>query len=419
MIDDKSKSPLFDGISNWLLDQGLRELDLGELVRGLGQKLLAGGVPVARISLGGMILHPVYGALDVLWEAEGDVATNLKFPRSKLTGKEFQNSPFFNAVMHQSPFERYNLEDAEVAATFPIFEKFCEQGFTDYLLAFHTYGRTEEILWADLPPGLQGVASSFTTRRIGGFTDREVDYLKALTRPLALAVKASTTHELAETVLNTYLGSYSGGQVLDGLVERGDGKLIDCVLWYADLRDSTALADKMPLDDFLGMINDYFECTAGAVIDHGGEVLRFIGDAVIAIFPYEAESRPLVDMTRAAVATAREAVARVDRSNEKTAGSGRPPIRFGVSMHIGSVMYGNIGTARRLEFSVIGPAANEVVRLEDFCKLLGTQVVASSDFKDMYPEEMVPLGTHPAAGVEGGLTAFTFPEFTPDEKAAE
>ncbi|MDP7342383.1 MAG: adenylate/guanylate cyclase domain-containing protein [Alphaproteobacteria bacterium] len=217
--------------------------------------------------------------------------------------------------------------------------------------------------------------------------------------------------DLGQTVLDTYLGSYSGGQVLDGLVERGDGNLIDCVLWYCDLRDSTALADKMALEEFLGMINDYFECTAGAVLDHGGEVLKFVGDAVVAIFPYDEDARPLANMVRAAVATAREALSRVDRHNENFKDSDRPPIQFGISLHIGSVMYGNIGIDRRLDFSVIGPAANEVVRLEDLCKKLHKPVVVSAGFNDSYTEELVPLRNHPAAGVEGGLTAFTLPEF--------
>jgi len=237
--------------------------------------------------------------------------------------------------------------------------------------------------------------------------------LRALTLPLSFCVNANTTRELAKTVLDTYLGTHSGSQVLDGLIERGDGNLIDCVLWYCDLRDSTALADKMPLDKYLDMMNDYFECTAGAVLDHGGEVLKFIGDAVIAIFPYEEGTRPLADMAQTAVATAREAISRVDRLNESLKGTDRPAIRFGISLHIGSVMYGNIGTERRLDFSVIGPAANEVSRLEDLCKKLHIPVVVSSNFSETYSAELVPLGNHPSAGVEGGLTAFTLPEFDP------
>jgi adenylate cyclase len=403
----------YDSVTRWLLEQGYRGLDLGELVRGLGQRIVSSGISLHRISIGGMILHPVFGALDVSWEAQSDVVRNEKFPRSGFTDPDFQNSPFFYASESKTQFERYHIESGDLQRSFPIFEKFRAQGVTDYVIAFHHYGDDGKILWADLPSITRGVVLAISTRRIGGFEYSEIEYLRALTLPLCFCVKASMTRDLAQTVLDTYLGAYSGSQVLDGQVERGDSSLINCVLWYCDLRDSTALADKMPLDEFLGMVNDYFECCAGAVLDHGGEVLRFIGDAVIAIFPYNDDARPLYNMVRAAVATAREAISRVDRHNEILKDTARPPIRFGISMHIGAVMYGNIGTERRLEFSVIGPAANEVVRLEGLCKKLNTPVIVSSAFDDVYPEDLIPLGNHPAAGVEGGLTAFTLSEFAP------
>ena len=404
---------MYDGFTRWLLEQGYQELDLGELLRGVGQRLVASGNPIHRISIGGMILHPVFGAIDVTWEAQTDVVRNEKFPRSGFASQEFQNAPFFYATVNRIPFERYHIEENNLTRSFPIFDKFRAQGVTDYIVVFHAYGPDDKVIWADLPTVTRGVAISFSTRRIGGFDPHEIEYLRSLTLPLSFCVQANMTRELAQTVLDTYLGTYSGSRVLDGLVERGDGNLIDCVLWYCDLRDSTLLADKMPLEEFLGMMNDYFECTAGAVLDHGGEVLKFIGDAVIAIFPYEAETRPLDNMVRAAVATAREAISRVDRHNKNLQGTDRPAIRLGISLHIGSVMYGNIGTARRLDFSVSGPAANEVVRLENLCKKLHMPVVISSSFEATYGEDLVPLGTHPASGVEGGLTAFTLPEFGP------
>ena len=411
MTNDRGAPQLYDGLTGWLLKQGYQKLDLAELIRGMGQRLVAGGYPIHRIAIGGMILHPVFGALDVTWEAQSDTVRNDKMPRSGFTLAEFQNAPFFYSSVNQLPFERYHIEGGDLEREFPIFNKFRTQGVTDYIVAFHPYGLDGKILWADLPSVTRGVVISFSTRRIGGFDPYQIEYLRALTQPIFFCVKANMIRDLGQTVLDTYLGSYSGGQVLDGLVERGDGNLIDCVLWYCDLRDSTALADKMALEEFLGMINDYFECTAGAVLDHGGEVLKFVGDAVVAIFPYDEDARPLANMVRAAVATAREAISRVDRHNENFKDSDRPAIQFGISLHIGSVMYGNIGIDRRLDFSVIGPAANEVVRLEDLCKKLHKPVVVSAGFNDSYTEELVPLRNHPAAGVEGGLTAFTLPEF--------
>ena len=247
----------------------------------------------------------------------------------------------------------------------------------------------------------------------------EIAYLKAMSMPLAMAIKATTTYDLAQALLDTYLGKYSGGHVLDGLVERGDGHLIDCVLWYCDLRDSTRLADETPLDDYLVTLNDYFDCTAGAVLDHGGEVLKFIGDAVMAIFPIEEVSRPAADMCRAALMTAKDALARAERLNEARSGNDLPEINFGIALHVGQVMYGNVGTDRRLDFTVIGPAANEVARLDGLSKKLQTPLVASAAFNDEFPEELAALGTHEVQGIDRGLEAFTTPELAPPSEAAD
>ena len=189
-------------------------------------------------------------------------------------------------------FYRFELGAGEVEPEFPIFERLRSEGVSDYLLFFESYGRTTDMLWADLPAGMEGVCLSVSTNRIGGFSEFEIGYLKALMRPLALSVKSANTHLLAKELLDTYLGRYSGDRVLDGVIERGDGGAIDCILFYCDLRSSTKLAEELPLDRYLALINDYFDCTAGSVVDHGGEVLKFIGDAVMAIFPIDAENRP-------------------------------------------------------------------------------------------------------------------------------
>jgi adenylate cyclase len=221
-----------------------------------------------------MVLHPVFGASDIVWQADHDQVAVNRVARALITSDEFKNAPFFYMMGNTLPFYHQSLEVAEPEPNFPLFDRLRASGITNYFAFFHSYGNTEEILWADLPPGMAGVLGAFSTRRVGGFTDMEIEYLKALSTPLAMAVKGTTTYELAQALLDTYLGKYSGGHVLDGLVERGDGHLIDCVLWYCDLRDSTRLADETPLDDYLATLNDYFDCTAGAVLDHGGEARR-------------------------------------------------------------------------------------------------------------------------------------------------
>lgn len=410
MTGTAAYSPLFDGLAVWLQNQGLHEAEVPDIVQNFGRRLVSGGISLYRVSVGGIMLHPVFGALDIVWDAQHDTVRSQLVPRSAVTTPEFQNAPFFHLASDGIPFLRCRLDQGPLEREFPIFETLRAAGVTDYLCFFQSYGRTGEVLWADLPPGLEGVLGSFATRRLGGFADEEIAYLEALTTPLALTIKSTTTYGLAKTLLETFLGKLSGGHVLDGLVERGDGRLIDCVLWYCDLRGSTAMADRMPLDEYLSMINDYFECTASTVMDHGGEVLKFIGDAVIAIFPIDGDTRPAVDMARAAVMATREALSKGERKNAERREKNLPPIDFGIALHAGEVMYGNVGTEHRLDFTVTGPAANEVTRLEGLCKILDVPVVASARFNELFPGDMSPLGTHEVAGVEGGLSAFTLEE---------
>ncbi len=411
MTDGFSSSPLFGGLATWLLDQGQREATVTDIVQGMGRRLLGGGVPISRLSVGGMMLHPVFGAMDVVWEADNDQIRHGLVPREAITSEEFRNAPFFHMAADKVPFLRQRLDQGPAEREYPIFDRLRASGFTDYFAFYRSYGRTKEVKWADLPPGMEGTLGSYSTRRIGGFEDHEIENLKALTLPLALAIKSTTTYDLANALLDAYLGRYSGGHVLEGLVERGDGRIIDCVLWYCDLRSSTAMADELPVEDYLRTLDEYFDCTAGAVLDHGGEVLKFIGDAVMAIFPVEADTRPRVDMCRAAMMTAREAISRVERRNSDRVGEGAPAIRFGTSLHVGEVMYGNVGTRKRLDFTVIGPAVNEAVRLEGLCKTLGAPITVSSSFKDVFPGELVSLGVHEIAGRKEGLEVYTLPEF--------
>lgn len=419
MNDGLSTSPLFEGLGTWLMTQGLREASITDLVQNAGRRLVAGGIPIYRLSVGGMVLHPVFGALDVIWDADSDQVRNELMPRELTTSEEFQNAPFFHMATNRIPFMHQPLYESPAEREYPIYNRLRANGVTDYFAFFQSYGRTEEVKWADLPPGLEGVLGSFSTRRIGGFAELEIEYLKALSLPLSLSVKSTTTYDLANALLDAYLGRYSGGHVLDGLIERGDGRLIDCVIWFCDLRDSTSMADEMPLDAYLETLDEYFDCTAGAVIDHGGEVLKFIGDAVMAIFPVEDQTRPRVDMCRAAVNAAREAMSRAERCNTGRADKGLLPIRFGISLHVGEVMYGNVGTRRRLDFTVVGPAVNEASRLEGLCKALGKPVTISTEFKDVFHGGLVSLGTHEVAGKKDGMEVFTMPEFVAGDSAAE
>ena len=218
----------------------------------------------------------------------------------------------------------------------------------------------------------------------------------------------------AEDLLTTYLGQRSGERVLAGRTRRGDGEKIHAVIWLCDLRDSTRLSESIPLEDFFRSLNEFFDCTAGAVLEHGGEVLSYIGDAVLAIFTIAGTDRPLAEACfreegacAAALAAAREAQARVDALNQRRVLRGEPPLEFGLALHVGDVMYGNLGVPQRLQFTVIGAAANEAARLAGMCKDLKRWILLSSAFPRCFSGQMVSLGHHVMRGMDTPEEIFT------------
>ena len=238
--------------------------------------------------------------------------------------------------------------------------------------------------------------------------------------PLIAKMWENAMQPSAKELLSTYLGKRTGERVLSGFVKRGDGEKIHAVIWYCDLRDSTSLAESMPLESFLGTLNDFFDCVAGAVLDHGGEILRFIGDAALAIFPIGGTTKPLQEACtptegscQRALTAARDARSRIEALNKQRRDRGELPLGFGLALHVGDVIYGNIGVPERLEFTVVGPAANEAARLEALCKELDRPILISWEFPRCFPDQMIPLGVHRLRGVSTPREIFALSD---DEK---
>ncbi len=406
-----SMSVWSDDISNWLLERALTDAELAETVTGLGRLLIRSGVPVFRINFGAMLLHPVLGALDFTWDALSDTCQSQAVPKTAVKSAAFKNAPFFHMVKNNVPFERHRLNDLNTRAKYPLFDTLAEMGIVDYVAMFESYGRETPMTWAELPASAAGAIASFSTKRSAGFTADEIEALKRLSRPFSLAMKATSERRLSKTLLETYLGKGSGARVFEGLVDRGDGRVIDCCLWYSDLRRSTKMAAELDIESYFSTINDCFDCTADAVLDHGGEVLKLVGDAVMAIFPFDGAARPHDAMCKAAVMTAHDSFSRLADKNRARTARGLEELEFGIGLHAGKVMYGNVGTFRRLDLTVTGAAANEVERLEGLCKHLGVPVIASEQFKASFGEEMVPLGRQDADGIDEGLLVYTLPDF--------
>jgi adenylate cyclase len=229
----------------------------------------------------------------------------------------------------------------------------------------------------------------------------------------------------ADDLLKTYLGERSGERVLAGRTRRGDGEKIHAVLWLCDLRDSTHLSETMPVEDSFRSLNEFFDCTAGAALDHGGEILSYIGDAVFAIFAIAGADRPLGEACfreegacAAALAAARDARSRIDALNERRTARGEPALEFGLAIHVGDVMYGNLGIPQRMQFTVIGAAANEAARLAGMCKDFKQWILLSSAFPRCFPGQMKSLGHHVMRGMDAPEEIFTLINGAGDEQGA-
>ncbi|MEQ8604088.1 MAG: adenylate/guanylate cyclase domain-containing protein [Marivibrio sp.] len=360
----------------WLVDQTIHGAAIDRLLEGFCERLNALGVPLLRGHLSFGWLHPMVGSISITWSRDAGL-TRDRHPRGEVT-EEWLASPPKALMDSGGDFARYRLEEGEGVERFEHLADLEAQGASDYVLTLTAFRDRKAALETR-----DGLIASWSCDAPGGFTDAEIAVLKRLMPRLALGVKAAVREEAARNVLSAYLGASAGQRVLDGKIRLGDGDEISAVLWFSDMRGSTALADAMAPSDFLALLNRYFDCTAGAVLDHGGEVLRFVGDAVLAIFPTDGPGGG-ERAGRLAMAAAEEAFARARRLNEAREPDA-PEIAFGLALHVGDVLYGNIGVPERVEFSVIGAAANEVARLEQLTKEEGRPVIASDAFHALAP----------------------------------
>ncbi len=390
-------SALIDDVSNWLAERSLDESPLEQVVEGCCLRLHGVGIPLSRANLAFRTLHPLFRSVSLTWNRGQDLEVT-GHQHQTATNEAWMNSPLFYMLDKQVPKIRRRLTGDEALLDFPILEELRDKGATDYLTYMVRYG--ESAISDNVADGLNiadGIIGSWATDRENGFTDGHIRALQRIEQRLAVVCKIKTRDQIVRNLLQAYLGKDAGEQVLKGQIQRGDVESIYSVVWYSDLRNSTKLADAMEPEKFLEVLNKYFECSAGAVLEHGGEVLRFVGDAVLAIFPIR-DANKKTDACRHAMCAAKTAQTRLTQMNEHREND-QPEIAFGLGLHVGEVLFGNIGVPERLEFSVIGPVANEVARLEDLTKQLGRTVVVSGEFAENVDIPWEHLGNHKLRGV--------------------
>lgn len=416
-VDHAISETLMDEVSAWLKQASLRSTDLETVIRGCCERLAATGVPLKRINISLSILHPLYRAMGFTWRrGEG---LKVEGYRHVEPGQEKDDqlikSPYYQLINNGLEHMRRRI-DVDCTPEFPIFEDFKKEGITDYLAFFLPFGEDSG----------QGIVGSWSTDRAGGFNESEISALLRIQGRLAVAARVAVLSQLAGNMLTTYLGTGAGKRVLSGQIQRGDGETIRAALIMADMRNSTAIAEQAGRQVFIDTLNQFFDAIAVPFSEGGAEILSFLGDGFLAVIPCARHRGPSEIACRQALAAAHNAVARMTQLNEQRKGEELPVIGYGVGLHVGNVMFGNVGLKERLTFSAFGQAVNEVQRLENLSKKYKTPIIASDEFALYSGGEWNMLGVETLRGTEYDMKVHapfagksTVSDYVPASKARE
>ena len=412
---------LFDPITalkRWLLNEALLAPSVPKLAEAFADRLVASGVPVWRFHVGFSTIHPEVESVGVTWtrsgkreeEAYGHGAFN----------DVASTSPLYDAVVSARnvarasdgtrsvaiPMTRYRLERGEGLEAYRLLTSFRAAGATDYLCFAIVFGNNG---W--LRDWTSGAAVSVTTDRAGGFTDDEIALLTDVMPALGVAIRAGAEPATTRSLLDVYLGRDIGRRVLAGEVKRGSVEVISAAMLVGDLRGFTTLAEAVPRYELVALLNDYLDNLITPIEATGGQVLKFLGDGVLATFSFA--DTDAATACAAAVSAATQALEAVDAFNVHRATATLPLMTLDLALHAGDVLYGNIGSNRRLDFTIIGPAVNEAARLEVLCSILDVPLVASRRFVELLGQTHAfqSLGRQSLRGVREAVEVFTLHSF--------
>ena len=383
-------------IVDWLADGARTEVTSEDVLAELCRRLIACGFPLWRAVVFVRTLHPQLIGRRFIWQQEKGV-TSIASPFETLESEEYRVSPI--ARVHRTGAAvRRRLLDPECPRDFPILEEFRAEGITDYMI--------HPLIFTD--GAVHAVA--LTTRRETGFAEADIEGIQRLLPTFARVAEIRALRRTATNLLDTYVGREAGEQILAGRIRRGDIETIHAAIWLSDMRSFTARSDRLPPADLLALLNRYFDCQVPAILEHGGEVLKFMGDGLLAIFPVAGGEAEAARVCAQALAAARETEKLVDALGFRSALGHIASLKFGLALHIGSVMYGNVGGGNRLDFTCIGPAVNLAARLEKLASRLGRTIVASEAFARLCGPGLVPLGPFELAGFSEPQAAYGLAE---------
>jgi adenylate cyclase len=383
-------------IEDWLFEGAMHESDMLALFESLAWRLVAAGLPVDRLTLHVGTLHPQLIGFGWHWSRADGLCDEIKVGEMAVKSDSYRLSPLARVIEHGESF-RADPRDTATAAHFPLLADLAAQGFTEY---------------AALPLGGQGYHNVLTvaTKAPGGIAAADLETLQRLRKIFALHVQRHIALRIAGNALDTYLGEAAAARVLDGSIRRGAGEAISAVIFASDMRGFTELSGRLAGPDMIVLLNAYFERMVGAVFAEGGEVLKFVGDGLLAVFPLAAYANP-ASAAAAALRASRAALAAIHALDAApgplTAVDGWRPLHAGIGLHVGEVFFGNVGAPERLDFTVIGSAVNVACRIEALTKSLGRPILLTAALAPLLGHATEPLGSHVLKGVAEPVAVFS------------
>ena len=375
-----------DQLRDWLLYTGRYVNGFEAFTEELTEVLNLYGFALTRLNLGVYMLHPDIAGVAFQWHEDEPGVLSIPVEHHALETPAYLESPIYEAV-HSRQTIRVRLCERE-PSKYPIVEELFLAGGTDYAVLPLPGGSSRVNVW------------SVMTTKEGGFSEQEWHALQNFTLYLSLVVDYFAVQWLAGVLMQVYLGRRTGLRVLDGQVKRGDGQRIEAALWDCDMREFTRISSTLSSEELIVLLNEYFGHMGDAVRSHHGEILKFMGDAMLAIFPVDETQGGIEAACQLCLEAAQEALDKLGAWSALRERSGATVIRSGIGLHVGEVVYGNIGTPGRLDFTVIGQAVNRVARVEGMCSQLGKSLLATREFTMHLNQSFESLGTHSLKGSE-------------------
>ena len=389
-------------ISDWIIDGARSAATPSQMMAECSERLVQAGLPLWRVGVFVRTLHPEIIGWSFIWKPGEEVHVGTVDFNFRAT-PEFTFSPL--AVVFRDGVEVRADPRGPDSERFPILVDLRAEGVTDYLAL--------PLMFMDHAVH----ASSWTTKQPGGFTDKQLDAIRSLMAPLARYIEIVSLRRTATMLLDTYVGNSAGERILGGQIRRGHTETMQAAIWLSDLRGFTALSDRLPAETVVDILNCYFDCQVSAIKDHGGDVLKFMGDGLLAVFPISEEERDMREVCARVLEAARQTRASVDALQYRI-GDTFERFRFAVALHVGKLLYGNIGGGNRLDFTCIGPAVNLAARLERIAARLNREVVSSAAFARLCEDNWADLGEFPIAGFSKAERIYGLAEETPPSTAS-